>query len=468
MMGMNTDASVDFARNVVNTKFEDLTPTGVEMAKADILDTLGCLMGGSTAAAGGEVVELAQTFGGAEQSTIMAYGGKVPAPMAAFCNATMAHALDLDDTHHYMPVHVGPIVVSACLAVAEMLGGVNGKDLITAVALGADTMARFAQASTYPIHKYGFMFTPLYGYFAATAAVGKLMKLNEEQMVNAFGIAYAQCAGNVQVNIDDEHALTKRLSCGFAARGGVMSCLLAQKGLTGAQHSLEGRFGLFNIYQRGDYSHDILIKDLGKRYEIDELSFKPWACCRQIHSYIEAALQLYTKYNINPDEIETITVFINELAGKALCEPLELRQKPTEEVHAQFSIPYNVGIALAYGKVPINFIQKGDFSDEKVLAITAKIGYEIDPVLADQKLLAPDKAVQIVMKDGTVYTSSGTTTPKGDPENPLTREEFADKFMECADSTPKKLENANLQKVIELCWTLENVMDVAQIPALLA
>lgn len=467
-MAINTDASVDFARNVVNTKFEDLTPTGVEMAKADILDTLGCLMGGSTAAAGPEVVELAKNFGGAEQSTIMAHGGKVPAPLAAFCNATMAHALDLDDTHHYMPVHIGPIVVSASLAAAEMLGGVTGKELITAVALGGDTMARFAQASTYPIHKYGFMFTPLYGYFGATAAVGKLMKLTEEQMVNAFGIAYAQCAGNVQVNIDDEHALTKRLSCGFAARGGIMSCLLAQKGLTGAQHSLEGRYGLFNIYQHGDYSHDTLIKDLGKRYEIDELSFKPWACCRQIHSYIDAALQLHKKYDINPDEIEKITVYINELAGKALCEPLELRRKPTEEVHAQFSIPYNVGIALAYGRVPINFIQKGDFTDPKVLAVTEKINYEIDPVLADQKLLAPDKAVQIVMKDGTVYTSSGTTTPKGDPENPLTHEEFAAKFMECSESTPKKLDPANLQKVIDLCWDLDNVADVSVIPTLMS
>jgi len=64
-----------------------------------VLDTLGTLFAGSTAHGGHEVVEVTKEWGGKEESTIIAYGGKVPAPMAAFCNASMAHALDLDDTH---------------------------------------------------------------------------------------------------------------------------------------------------------------------------------------------------------------------------------------------------------------------------------------------------------------------------------------------------------------------------------
>ena len=146
-MAVNTDASVDLSRNIINTTYENLTPTGIEMTKLDVLDTLGTLLGGSTADAGAEVVELAKNWGRKEESTIMAYGGKVPAPMAAFCNATMAHALDLDDTHSELPIHVGPIVISAALATAEMVGNVSGKELITAIALGADVQGRLARAS---------------------------------------------------------------------------------------------------------------------------------------------------------------------------------------------------------------------------------------------------------------------------------------------------------------------------------
>ena len=468
-MAINTDASVDFAKNVINTKFEDLTATGIEQAKMDILDTLGTLLGGSTADAGAEVVELAKEFGGNEQATIMAYGGKVPAPMAAFCNATMAHALDLDDTHASLPVHIGPIIVDAIFAVAEAKGGITGKEAIVALAVGADMMSRLAKASTYPIHKYGFMFTPLYGYFGATAAVGRLLGLNEEQMVNAFGIAYAQCAGNVQVNIDDEHALTKRLSCGFASRGGVMAGLLAQKNLTGAQHSLEGRFGLFNIYQRGDYDHDTLVADLGKVYEIDNLSYKPWASCRQTHPYIDAALQLKKQYNINAEDIEKVTIFTNTGAGAALCEPLDLRQHPTEEVHAQFSIPYTVGVALTKGVMPIDAIKVENLADPAVMATTEKIEYVIDEELNKQKLLAPQHALTITMKDGTVYESNDPKmAPKGDPRNMMTMDEFKAKFLDCATYAPKKISDENLQKVIDLVLDLENVDDISVIPALLA
>ncbi|MDR1508518.1 MAG: MmgE/PrpD family protein [Synergistaceae bacterium] len=467
-MEKNTDASVDFARNVVNTTFGNISAKGVEFAKQDILDTLGTLLGGSTADAGKEVVELAKEWGGKPESTIMAYGGKVPAPLAAFCNATMAHALDLDDTHATLPVHIGPIVVSTAFAIAQRVGNVDGKEFITSVALGADMLSRLARARTYPIHKYGFMFTPLYGYFGAASAAGKLLKLDESQMVNAYGIAYAQCAGNVQVNIDDEHALTKRLSCGFAARGGIMSALLAKKGLTGAQHSLEGRFGLFNIYQRGDYDHDVLVKDIGKVYEIDNLSFKPYACCRQAHSYIDAALQLKRKHSIEPSEIDTIKVFINELAGRALCEPFELRCAPKEEVHAQFSIPWNVGVALAHGKVAIDCIQKENLNDAAVLAITKKITAEIDPALEGQKLLAPEKAVEIRMKDGRVLTSSGTSTPKGDPANPMSYEELTAKFMDCLTFAPKKLDNENVKKAIDMCIHLEEVKNVGDIALFLS
>jgi len=265
------------------------------------------------------------------------------------------------------------------------------------------------------------MFTPLYGYFGAASTAGKILKLNEAQMVNNYGIAYAQCAGNVQVNIDDEHALTKRLSCGFAARAALCLQFWLKKGPDRRPaQSGKDAFGLFNIYQRGDYSHDVLVNNIGKYYEIDTISFKPYASCRQAHSYIDAALQLKSKYNIKTDDIDTISVFINELAGRALCEPAELRCNPKRRSARSVSAFLTMWAwLLPTAKLPLIAIQDENLGKPEVLAITKKIVAVIDPVLANQKLLAPEKAIEIRMKDGTVLTSSGTTCPKGDPQNPM-------------------------------------------------
>jgi 2-methylcitrate dehydratase PrpD len=461
------DAAFAVARNAVNARFENIPSGAVDVTKKDILDTLGCCIAGSTAAAAKEVVELGREWEGKPESTIVAFGDKMPSPMAAFINGTMAHALDFDDTHDKAVLHVGPAVVSATLAVAERVGKIDGRTFITAVALGADLICRMGLATKRPIHEGGFMFTPLYGYFGAAAAAGKVLGLDEGKMVNAFGIAYAQAAGNVQVNIDDESALTKRLQVGFASKGGVMSALLAQKGLTGAQQSLEGRFGLFNLYQRGEYDRDVLLRGLGTQFEVVNLSFKPYSCCRQIHAYIDAALQLKRDHNINPGDIESITVYINEKAGKALCEPLELRRAPVEEVHAQFSIPYNVGVALARGKVVVRDLTLEALKDPDVIAVTKKITPEVDPSISSRTVLAPETAIQIVMKDGTKLKSKDTSTPKGHPDNPMSFGELAEKFRDCASHSAEPLQKNNLEKAIDLCANLEKVSDVGQIVRLL-
>ncbi|MFC1967617.1 MmgE/PrpD family protein [Chloroflexota bacterium] len=462
------DAAFDLAQNVIKTRFEDLPPEAIEATKNDILDTLGVGIAGTTAAAAKEVLELGREWGGKPESTIVSFGDKMPSYMAAFINGTMAHGLDFDDNHDKATLHVGPAVVSAAMAIAERVGNIDGKTFSTAVALGADLIIRMGLATKRPLHEGGFMFTPLYGYFGAAAASGKILGLDQGQMVNAFGIAYAQAAGNMQVNVDNEHALTKRLSVGFASKGGVMSALLAQKGLTGAQHSMEGRFGLFNLYQRGEYDRSILLKDLGKVFEIASISFKPYSCCRQIHAFADAARQLKRDYEINPDNIQSITVYINETAGKALCEPLDLRRAPQEEVFAQFSLPYNVGVALARGKVVINDFTIEAMKDPDVLAITRKITPKVDPALSNRKNLSPETAVEILMKDGTVLKSKSTVTPKGHPDNPMSWAELGEKFMDCVSHSAEPLSKGNVEKAIDLCAHLENVSDVSQIVRLLS
>jgi len=235
------------------------------------------------------------------------------APDAAFLNAYMAHALDFDDNHDRAYLHIGAPAVPSAFAIAERLGGVSGKQLITAVAIGIDLASRMSLATKTPIWTSGWIFTSMYGYFGSMAAAGKLLGLNEDDLINAFGIAYCQMGGNLQVIADDEKAMSKRLQVGFASKDGIMAALLAKIGLTGVQRSLEGRFGLYNLYHKGEYDRDALTNGLGKEFAYIDLSFKPYPCARPLHFFIDAAIQLKRDYNILPDDIEEIIPVVNRI-----------------------------------------------------------------------------------------------------------------------------------------------------------
>src|ERR671922_1566476 len=193
---MNVDPALTLAAHVCRTTFADLPDAAIVAAKRDILDTLGAALGGSVAPGIAALAGLVKHWGGREESSLLLLGGKAPAPQAALVNATMGHALDFDDTFDRAGnIHPGTSTLAASLAVAEMQGGASGRDLALAVTLGLDVAGRLALAATVD---RGWHRTAAFGIFGATAAAAKLLGLNVEQTVNAFGIALSQAAGSRQ------------------------------------------------------------------------------------------------------------------------------------------------------------------------------------------------------------------------------------------------------------------------------
>src|SRR5690606_3457958 len=158
--------------------------------------------------------------------------------------------------HDGAVLHAGVSVVPAALATAEWVGGVSGKELITAVTIGLDWVCRMGAATTVGPIASGWMYTSLFGFFGATAAAGRLLKLDAGQLAHAMGIAYAQAAGNTQCMIDG--SLTKRMQPGFAARGALTSASLARIGITGTIGTFDGPSGLFRVYLGENYRRDVL------------------------------------------------------------------------------------------------------------------------------------------------------------------------------------------------------------------
>ncbi len=456
------DAIFSFVKNFTGTRYGDIPGAAVAAVKKEVLDSLATALGGSSKEGIRELVDMVKEWGGREQSTVIAYGFKCPAPNAAQVNATMIHALDYDDGHPVALVHIGCTAVSTCFAVAERMGKVSGQEFITALALGADFLARLGLASRpgSSLITSGWHPTALYGYLGAAAMAGRIMGLDEERMVNALGIAYHQCAGNTQCGTDG--ALTKRMGPGMAARGGITAALMAERGITGARNILEGKAGMFSLYHGGDYDPRILTADLGKRFEGVNIGYKAYPCCGFTHPFIDATLSLISQHDIKAGQVREIRVCGGESAY-GLCAPDKFT--PRTVVDAQFSVPWTVATTLLKGKVTVeNFTEKA-IKNKAVLRTARKITARLEPDM-NRHGVGPGR-VTIVMKDGAEYTEE-VEHFLGSMERPMTYEDCAAKFRECAAGSIKPLPGDTVDKVIEMIGQLEQLDEVREIIELLS
>ncbi len=454
------DAAYLFAKNFVNTKYENLPPEVVEATKKEILDLLGVALGGANQPGATHVCALVKEWGGKEESSIIGSRQKVPAPNAAQANATMAHTLDFDDVHEAAVMHPGIASIPVVLAVGEAQGNLSGRELITCAALGVDMMCRLALATTpgkSPID-LGWHLTSVFGFMGAAATAARAMGLDEETIVNAIGIGYHQSGGNGQCVKDG--ALTKRLGPGFAVKGGITAALMARAGVTGAKNSLEGEWGFYRQYADGDYSREILAADLGKRFEGVNVAIKPYPCCRGIHPAIDAALALVSGEQLRLRDIKEIILAVTDAHLALLCQPLDAKRSPRSPVDAQFSIPWGVASAIVGGSVGLDDFTDSAIRNPKVLEVTRRMRVEVDNSL--HKPGPEPTRVTVKTSDGKAFAEV-VEHPLGSLERPMSFEDCARKFKDCA----KSLDSRKAERIVQMVNELEQLDDAREIIGLL-
>lgn len=456
MASTGEDFAAVLARFARASTAASLPASAVAAAKANVFDTLACAAAGSSAPAVSDARELAVEWGGAPQATILGFGDKVPAHHAAWVNGTMAHARDYDDTHDAAVLHAGVSVVPAALAAAELRAGVRGDDFLAAVAAGLETICRLGVATQVGIIESGFIYTPLLGYFAATVAAGRVLGLDETQMVNAIGIAYSQVAGNHQVTRDG--ALTKRMQPGFAAQSALVSAQLARRGVRGAQATFEGVDGFFRVYLHDRVDREALRAGLGGRYEFAELSYKPYPCCRFDHTAIDAALALRTE-GVTSEQVRRIRVGLNRQAYEAVCTPDDVRKRPRTIVHAQFSIPFTVAAALVDGRVELGHFTDESIRREDILALAQRVEPFVDEAIEREwgRNISPaDVLVDLI--DGTTRRVR-VDLPLGHPRRPMSTADFDAKAADCFRVAARPMRPDAPRQLRELVDRLESLDD---------
>ena len=455
----------DIVKHLARASFESIPQETVEKQKDLLIDTLGVALPGSKAGGVGEVVDLLREMGGKEESSVLVFGGKLPSFHAAMANSLMSHALDFDDMHEEAGIHANVCVVPAALAMAEKVGGTDGKTFLTAVILGVDLICRMGLSI--PLSR-GWHATTTFGIFGAAAASSKILGLNEEQMANAFGIAYCQASGNRQGRL--EGTLTKRLQPALAAKAGVLATLLSHKGITGPKEILEGDWGMLRLYTGPNYSEnhgtvlEAMMNGLGKTFGGDGLSIKPYPSCKATHTAIDAALHLLHEGRMEPEQIEAVEIFVSEGCYQTVGHPFEIRTDP--QVDAQFSIPYTVATALLKGNVGLEDFTEAAIKDTRRMTMAERVKVSVDPGLQEPSTNVVNLESRVVIRaNGRTY-SHRCSVARGHPERPMTREEILSKFESCLQFATS-LSPEKGKHVLSTILDLERVKDVSSITALL-
>lgn len=454
-----TEQVIDYVENL---SYQDLSSELIEITKYRILDTIGTMVAGSSTPGCEKLVEILQSWGGSNESTIAVYGSKVPVPLAALANCTMARAREMDDVHEKAGTHASAQIVPSALCIAEYAKfhhnrPVDGKKFIQSVVLGTDLVIRLRKAGREDGPEMGWVgetFTPL-----AVALMGaKMLDLPRATALNAMGIGYAQCAGNAQANVDG--AFTVTLQQGLGAQAGTLALVLAEEGLTGAKDPLEGKYGFYELYLRGNFNPEALLEGLGKNFEGMNISTKFFPCCQGNHAAIEGVIQLAFEHSLNTDDIDHIVIRTNTFFSNILATPEKIH--PASSYDAQFSLYYTVARALVSRELKIDDFSETKINEKTVLECAKKIRVEADTGKDTLKELVPPVDVEIVMKNKKRYMTT-VNYVKGHPKNPGAASDYEKKFDECVEFSAKPLRKGATEKIKELIENLQNVEDVSLI-----
>lgn len=419
--------------------YSTLKAADIAGCKALLLDYLGVALCGSATESGRLASRLSLGKGGNQEATVIGAALSVPAEDAAFANAISSHSLELDDVDQEALFHFSPPVVSAALATGEARG-CSGPDLITAVFCGCEMMERLSRAANPALRNRGFHTTAAAGVFGSTVASARLLKLDDDQVVSALGLAGAQASGLMEMYGSN---MQKRFNPGPAARNGVTAARLAELGFTGAETIFEGERGFLNAFAGGSANFDALLPQTGNPYRL-EVEFKAYACARPIHPAIDAVLSLRSQIYPRLSDIAGIRIYRHPMWAH-----YHVNSRPHSYHEAQVSLPYAAAVALTEGDAFLDQFEQFEVMLAKIVDLMGKI--TIEPLAGLPSTVSC--RVEITLAGGKML-SSQVDYPKGSIPNPMTVLEREAKFAKLAG---RVLSQDKVREIIALVNNMENI-----------
>jgi 2-methylcitrate dehydratase PrpD len=431
---------------VAATGFDDLPSDVVWEAKRRVADVIGAGLSGARTAVGKRITEFVAARGEG-RSTVWCTGLRVAPAYAALANATMTFHLELDDVHRTSHTHPGVSVVPIALALCEERG-LSGRDLLLATVLGYEVGVRIGLAVSPSIYVDRTFLAPgTLGVFGSAAAAAKLLGANTDEIAGAIGSA-SYLGPLAPFESFRTGAGAKDTIFGWSNFTGLHAAELALHGFQGPESSLDGTFG-FCKTTADRYDLDRLHRDLGERFEILYTGIKPYACCRQHHTAVDAVLELRA-HGLGVEQIDKITLRTFVVGSRGS------HQRPSTVPAAKYSAPYTIAVAATHGRAWRDQYTPELIQDRGLLDLAARVS-----VVADNELeaLYDEKwpsIVEVLTTGGELLTAR-RDLPSGEPEHPLSDRALEEKFLSLAADA---VTNEHAEAIWDTIFKLHRVDDV--------
>lgn len=296
----------------------------------------------------------------------------------------------------------------------------------------------------------------LMGAFGCVAAGARLLKMDEKQTSNAFGLAYSQVHGNRQALVDG--ALAKRMQPGFSAFAGIQSLFMGMNGITGARNILNGAFGVSELYAHSNIDIEYITNDLGNSFETSNISIKPYPSCRCTHAVIDAALKIKKENDFEASEIISGEIFLPPVSMGQIGNAFEVRKNPT--VDAQFSAVYTAALSFIKGVPELDdFDARNVISAKDVISLASL--FKTVEFKKESRELVPVE-MMIKLRDGRILKAC-IDDPLGSPGSPMSQKDILFKFNDCLEHCVKQYSAEQKDALLNTLNNIQNINDISKL-----
>ncbi len=450
-----TKTLAEFASNI---QYQDIPAEVIERMKTSFLDSVGCCLFGATLPWTQRVQAMIEEEGARPVASIFGTGHKTSVAGAVLVNATAGHAFELDDIHKESIVHAGSIATPVVVALAEQLGGANGKTLLTAMTTGYEIGTRVGNAATMGLFFRGFHPQGASGVFVAAASAARMLNLNAQRMQHALGIVGSQAGGLMAAQ---EGAMVKRFHSGRAAQSGVYSAYLAQRDFTGISDVLEAGYGGYLSSYSDKPCASRLTDELGTVWETGKVGYKPHACVTSIHSALDAFSYLLKSHHLTTEDIALVDIGMSPMTYTHCA----WEYKAQGVTAAQMNLFYGIAVIGFDGMAFVAQYAENRLADPQILDFIKRIHARIDPEIESMGPAYRHAArVAIMTKDGRKFEHE-ILNRRGSPENPLSVDDVVYKFRNVVEAC---LRRADIDRVIKLVDQLDQLESTTELFTILA
>ncbi|HEX3096954.1 MAG TPA: MmgE/PrpD family protein [Usitatibacter sp.] len=450
---------------VVGMQLRGIPKDVAHLGKRSVLDGIGLALAGAASECGHIAQKYLEQLGIASDkgSTVIGSALRLPARFAAFANGLAIHADDYDDTQlavakdrvYGLLTHPTAPALPPTLALAER-DRRSGADLMLAYHVGVEVECKVAEAILPRHYQTGFHSTATCGSIGAAAGAAKLLGLDREATRRALSIGATQ-AGGLRENFG---TMTKPFHAGRAAENGVVAAEIAALGFTASPNGLEADRGFFRA-AGGGYSPEMIEEKLGEpwTFHFPGVSIKPHPSGSLTHPGMAVMMDLIRKHDIQPERVKRVAVGTNHNMPNAL-----IHHRPKNELQAKFSMEFCMAILLLERKGGLEQFTDAVVNRPDVQAMIKKVSFGVHPEAEAAGFDKMTTIIEVELADGQVLKGRADFG-KGSPANPMTDDELAEKFRQCA--AWGGLDRARTDAVLKLLWKIEELADVNELTQLL-